>query len=78
MPKKDISFDRKCIFVRTWKGKKDRYILLAEKAAEYLKSYLAMRNKYWLFEGESARQYGETSIQKCLRMQRKRLWLILK
>jgi site-specific recombinase XerD len=65
LQKKDILFDRKCIFVRAAKGKKDRYVLLAEKAVKYLKSYLSMyQPKYWLFEGESAGQYSETSIQK--------------
>jgi site-specific recombinase XerD len=65
LQKKDILFERKCIFVKAAKGKKDRYVLLAEKATTYLKSYLATyQPKYWLFEGESAGQYSETSIQK--------------
>lgn len=60
----DILFDRKAIFVRCSKGKKDRYVMLAEKAAKYVKFYLEQYNpKYWLFEGEHGGQYSETSIQ---------------
>ena len=62
--KKDILFDRKCIFVKQSKGKKDRYVMLAENAIDYLKKYLATyQPKYWLFEGEKGGQYGERSIQ---------------
>jgi site-specific recombinase XerD len=62
--KKDILFDRKCIFVKLSKGKKDRYVMLAENAIEYLKKYLVeYQPNYWLFEGEKGGQYGERSIQ---------------
>ena len=62
--RKDILFDRKCIFVKKSKGKKDRYVMLAENAIDYLKKYLATyQPKYWLFEGEKGGQYGERSIQ---------------
>jgi len=61
----DILFDRKAIFVRCSKGKKDRYVMLAKKAAKYVKFYLEQyKPKYWLFEGEHGGQYSETSIQK--------------
>ena len=60
----DILFDRKAIFVRCSKGKKDRYVMLSMKAAQFLKFYLGQYNpKYWLFEGESGGQYSETSMQ---------------
>ncbi|MGB0864225.1 MAG: tyrosine-type recombinase/integrase [Saprospiraceae bacterium] len=63
--KKDILFSRKCIFIKDSKGNKDRYVLLADKVIKYLRPYLKeYRPKYWLFEGNSAGQYGETSIQK--------------
>jgi site-specific recombinase XerD len=62
--KNDILFDRNSIFIRCSKGKKDRYVILADKAAEFLKSYLTQYNpKYWLFEGQYGGQYSETSIQ---------------
>lgn len=64
LQKNDILFDRNSIFVRCSKGKKDRYVILADKAAEFLKIYLTQYNpKYWLFEGEHGGQYSETSIQ---------------
>lgn len=64
LQKDDILFDRNSIFVRCSKGKKDRYVILADKAAKFLKFYLAQYNpKYWLFEGQHGGQYSETSIQ---------------
>jgi len=63
--KQDVLFDRKCIFVKDAKGKKDRYILLSDKAAAFLKIYFGQYDpKYWLFEGQHGGQYSETSIQK--------------
>ena len=60
----DILFDRNAIFVRCSKGKKDRYVMLSAKAAQFLKFYLGQYNpKYWLFEGEHGGQYSETSMQ---------------
>lgn len=65
MRKKDILFDRKCIFVKAAKGKKDRYVFLSDNIVKYLKPYLAEHQpKFWLFEGNTAGQYSETSIQK--------------
>lgn len=62
--KRDIIFQRRCIFVKGGKGKKDRYVLLAEKAVELLRSYLSIYNpRYWLFEGQKGGQYGERSLQ---------------
>lgn len=63
--KKDILFDRKCIFVKDAKGKKDRYVFLSDNIVKYLKPYLVeYQPKFWLFEGNTAGQYSETSIQK--------------
>lgn len=62
--KKDILFSRKCIFVKAAKGKKDRYVLLSDKIIKYLKPYLAeYQPKFWLFEGNKAGQYSESSMQ---------------
>ncbi|MEL6944850.1 MAG: site-specific integrase, partial [Bacteroidota bacterium] len=61
---KDVLFSRKCIFVKSAKGNKDRYVLLSEKAATITKAYLSTYSpKYWLFEGEKGGQYSESSIQ---------------
>ena len=57
-------FDRNAIFVKQSKGKKDRYVMLADSAVKYLKEYLKIyQPKYWLFEGEKGGQYSERSIQ---------------
>jgi integrase/recombinase XerD len=49
----DIDLDRKLLYVRRAKGRKDRYTLLSEKTLELLTKY---RNVYkpgkWLFEGQ--------------------------
>ncbi len=49
----DIDLDRKLLYVRRAKGRKDRYTLLSEKTFELLTKY---RNVYkpekWLFEGQ--------------------------
>jgi site-specific recombinase XerD len=62
--RKDILFSRKCIFVKAAKGKKDRYVLLSDKIIKYLKPYLIeYQPKFWLFEGNNAGQYSESSMQ---------------
>jgi integrase/recombinase XerD len=62
--KQDVLFSRKSIFVKNAKGKKDRYVILADKLTEFLKIYLGLYNpKYWLFEGLHGGQYSETSVQ---------------
>ncbi|MEN0049629.1 MAG: tyrosine-type recombinase/integrase [Bacteroidota bacterium] len=69
----DILFSRKCIFVKSGKGRKDRYVLLSEKAAILLEAYIKASNpKYWLFEGEKGGQYSETSIQNIFQRAKKK------
>ena len=52
----DIDYDRKMVFVRGGKGKRDRYSLLSNKALQVLRQY---KEKYifdkWLFPGQ---RYG--------------------
>lgn len=62
--KKDIIYSRKCIFVKNSKGKKDRYTMLSPKIENMLHQYIKIHKpKYWLFEGQTAGQYSETSLQ---------------
>ena len=62
--KRDILFQRNCIFVKGGKGKKDRYVLLADKAKEIIKIYLNIYHpRYWLFEGQTGGQYSDRSLQ---------------
>lgn len=66
--KQDIYFDRKLIFIRNAKGKKDRTSILAESLVPILKKYLEeFKPNYWLFEGVNRNQYSATSIVKIIR-----------
>ena len=61
---KDINFDRKTVFIKAGKGKKDRYSLLSEKLVNQLNIYLEIYNPIdWLFEGQDGGQYSRRSIQ---------------
>lgn len=49
----DLDFDRNSIHIRGAKGRKDRYTILSEKAAQTLNIYIkAMRPNRWLFPGQ--------------------------
>ncbi len=66
--KEDIHVDRRSIFIKGGKGKKDRYTILSEKMITLLPDYLqAYKPNYWLFEGQYGRQYSTRSIQKVFR-----------
>ena len=61
---KDINVLRRSIHVKGGKGKKDRYVLLAESAIPFLKEYKKQyRPTNWLFEGQYGGQYSATSLQ---------------
>ena len=65
--KQDVFFDRKLIFIREAKGKKDRTSVLADSLSVTLKKYLEeYRPNYWLFEGVNRNRYSATSIAKIL------------
>ncbi len=66
--KADVSFDRKTIFIKAGKGKKDRYTVLSDKMIDQLSTYLeSYQPAYWLFEGQDGGQYSASSIQKVFR-----------
>ena len=59
----DLDFDKKIIFVKGGKGKKDRTTILADYAILVLKKYLEIYKPYsWLFEGLNKRQYSPGSV----------------
>jgi len=64
----DIHFDRRTMFVKSGKGKKDRYVVLAESAIPYLRKYLKVFDPvYWLVEGQNGGKYSVASLQKIFR-----------
>jgi integrase/recombinase XerD len=65
--KQDVLYDRKIIFIRGSKGKKDRNTILSEHLVIVLRKYLdEYKPNYWLFEGVNRNQYSATSIAKIL------------
>lgn len=64
----DVNLERKSVFIKAGKGKKDRYSVLSDKVIvvirEYLKEY---KPDYWLFEGQEGGKYSTSSIQKIFR-----------
>lgn len=66
--KEDIHFDRKSIFIKGGKGKKDRYTILSDRMILLLRNYLAAyQPDYWLFQGQDGGQYSTRSIQQVFR-----------
>lgn len=65
---RDINISRRSIHIKNAKGKRDRYVTLAESVIPYLKAY---RRQYqpnrWLFEGQCGGKYTATSVQKIFR-----------
>jgi len=68
----DILFDRKMVFVKQSKGRKDRYSILAESALRMVKEYIK-RDKpiKYLFEGQYGERYSSASIRKILHKAKK-------
>ena len=66
--REDINSERKQVFVKAGKGKKDRYTVLSDKIILLLKTYLeTYKPDYWLFEGQDGGQYSSSSIQQVFR-----------
>ncbi len=69
----DILTDRKMVFVRKSKGRKDRYTTLADTALALIEEYKAeFRPKKYLFEGQFGGRYSSTSIRNILHQAKKR------
>jgi integrase/recombinase XerD len=61
---KDINISRRSIHIKGGKGKRDRYVLLAESAVPFLNEYKKQfRPINWLFEGQYGGQYSASSLQ---------------
>jgi site-specific recombinase XerD len=64
----DIDFENNRIHIRKAKGKKDRYVQLAQVAKQLLKVYLKRINpEEYVFEGVYGGKYSATSIQKFIK-----------
>jgi site-specific recombinase XerD len=54
----DIDFERRTVLVRTGKGRKDRYTVLSETAADYLLHYRTLFGiDRWIFPGQNAGEH---------------------
>lgn len=60
----DIQIERRAIHIKDSKGKKDRYVVLAETLLPYLRTYLKeYKPQRWLFEGQYGGRYSPRSVQ---------------
>jgi site-specific recombinase XerD len=63
----DILIDRKMVFIRRAKGRKDRYTTLAEAAIKSISEYMIRyKPQGYLFEGQYGGMYSSTSIRNIL------------
>ncbi len=63
----DINIERKQVFIKNAKGRKDRYVILANSFLPLLNDYLNTYSpKYWFIEGESSKRYSASSIRNFL------------
>ena len=64
----DVMFEKRIIFIRGGKGKKDRTSILSDKVAYLLQDYLkSFKPNYWLFEGMNRKQYSPNSVANILK-----------
>ncbi|MCL2252760.1 MAG: tyrosine-type recombinase/integrase [Treponema sp.] len=58
LKKEDIDLSRQVVFINSGKGRKDRYTLLSQKAAEFLKAYYKVyRTEKWIFPGQDSNKH---------------------
>ena len=66
--KEDILFDKRLIFIRGAKGKKDRTTILSEAIHEILIHYFEKwKPNYWILEGPKRKKYSESSVLNVVR-----------
>jgi site-specific recombinase XerD len=58
LKKEDIDLSRKTIFIRSGKGRKDRFTLLSDRAAQFIREYCLLYSiEGWLFPGQPVSQH---------------------
>lgn len=63
-----IDIDRRQLFIKRGKGRKDRYVVLADSIIPLLKNYLlTYKPSYYLFEGDVRKMYSDSSVRKFLK-----------
>jgi len=73
MQVEDILVDRKMVFIRRAKGRKDRYTTLADSALNMLTEYMIQyKPQKYLIEGQYGGQYSSTSIRNILHAAKKK------
>ena len=64
----DLDRDRRLIYVRGAKGKKDRVTLLSAVAINFIHDYIGhIKPKVWLFEDPDGGRYSSTSVNKIIK-----------
>jgi site-specific recombinase XerD len=64
----DIDYDRRVIYVRSGKGKKDRITLLSDLAVESLMEYYNIYlPRHWVFEGVGGKPYSSRSVNSIIK-----------
>ncbi len=65
---RDINVSRRHIHIKAGKGKKDRYVALAETVLPFLEAYKKQyKPNHWLFEGQYGGRYSKRSVQNILK-----------
>ncbi|WP_152286667.1 site-specific tyrosine recombinase/integron integrase [Flavicella marina] len=63
----DINIDRKQIYIKNGKGRKDRYVQLAKSFLPLLRNYvMTYRPSVYFVEGQNGKQYTASSVRKFL------------
>ena len=61
---RDVDMHQNRIFIKSGKGKKDRYVYLPAKLRNQLEQYFKQyKPDYWLFEGQTGGPYSPRSVQ---------------
>ncbi len=64
----DIDINRRQLHIKNAKGRKDRYVVIAESTIALLHNYVAaFKPKYLFIEGQNGKPYSATSIRKFLK-----------